>query len=168
MMTMTEHGYTVRTDLRSGDLGRLIAMHGLLYREEYGFDYRFEAYVAYTLGEFAQQIDPTRDRLWLAESDDELVGSLGVIGRDNRVAQVRWVLVHPGARGRGLGRTLLNTALDFCRAAGYRSVYLWTVHPLIGAARLYQSAGFRLSEEKPEAAMWSQRLREQRYDLQLS
>ena len=158
---------TIRSSLRPGDLGRVAELHGVLYGAEYGFDVSFEGYVAESLGEFGKAIRPARDRLWLAEIDGRLVGSIGIVGRDDGAAQLRWVMVHPDARGRGLGRRLLNLALDFCRAAGYRSVYLWTVSPLTAAAGLYVSAGFRLTEEHPPELLWGARQSEQRYDLGL-
>src|SRR5690606_34333574 len=71
----------IRHDLRPGDLGRVVLQHGELYAREYGFDHRFEAYVAETLAEFALGFRPDRDRLWLAELDGELVGSVGILGR---------------------------------------------------------------------------------------
>lgn len=158
---------TLRHEIRPGDLGRVTTLHGALYADEYGFDVTFEAYVALTLGEFARAVRPGQDRLWIAERGDEVVGSIGIIGREGNAAQLRWFLVHPSARGRGLGWRLLEESLAFCRAARYESVYLWTVHTLEAAARLYTAAGFRLTEEKDLAPLWGQMLAEQRYDLRL-
>lgn len=158
---------TIRHDPRPGDLGRLTALHGVLYAAEYGFDHTFEAYVAETLGEFGRTARPGRDRLWLAERDGRLVGAVGIVAREGDAAQLRWFLVHPNARGHGLGRRLLAEALAFCRQAGYRSVYLWTVSPLAGAARLYTATGFRKTEEKKAQALWGVTLAEQRYDRTL-
>ena len=158
---------TVRHDPRPGDLGRLIALHGVLYADEYGFDLTFEAYVADTVAEYGLAARWERDRLWLAEAEGRLLGAIAIVGRDEGAAQLRWFLVHPDGRGRGLGRRLLDEALAFCRDAGYSSVFLWTVSPLIGAARLYTAAGFRKTEEKPPARLWGTTLAEQRYDLTL-
>lgn len=158
---------TIRHDIQPGDIGRITEQHGLLYASEYGFDHRFEAYVAEGLGEFGRIACPDRDRLWLAERDGRLVGSVAILGREDAEAQLRWYLVAPEARGHGLGRRLLDTCIQFCREAGYRSIYLWTVSPLHDAARLYTAAGFRCTEESAPAAPWGVTLREQRYDLEL-
>jgi len=131
MMTRGEDRVSIRHALRPGDLGRVTELHGLLYAAEYGFDHRFEAYVAETVGQFGRTAREGRDRLWLAELDGRLVGSAGIVGRDGGAAQLRWVLVHPDGRGHGLGRRLLDQALGFCRVADYRSVFLWTVTPLV-------------------------------------
>jgi GNAT superfamily N-acetyltransferase len=164
---------TVRHDLRPGDMGRVIALHGVLYAEEYGFNHGFEAYVAETVAEFGRLARPGLDRLWLAERarsegrGGALVGSIAIVGREDGAAQLRWFLVHPAARGAGLGRHLVQEALAFCRAAGYRSVFLWTVTGLDAAARLYLAAGFRKTEKKPPAALFGKTLSEERYDLTL-
>ena len=160
-------GVTVRHDLRPGDMGQVIALHGVVYAEEYGFDHGFEAYVAETMAEFGKLARPDRDRLWVAERAGKLVGSVAILGREDGAAQLRWFLVHPDARGTGLGRRLIAETLGFCRAAGYRAVYLWTVSGLVAAARLYVAAGFRKTETKPSARLWGVDLAEERYDLEL-
>jgi GNAT superfamily N-acetyltransferase len=167
MPTDTGVDVTVRYELRPGDMGRVISQHGIIYAQEYGFDHGFEAYVAETVAEFGRLARPGLDRLWLAERDGQLVGSIAIVGREGGAAQLRWFLVGPEARGSGLGRRLVDDALDFCRAAGYRSVYLWTVTGLDAAARLYVAAGFRKTETKPPATLWGVSLSEERYDLTL-
>ena len=165
---MSTHDITIRHDLRPGDMGRVIAQPGELYAQEYGFDHGFEAYVAETVAEFGKLARPGLDRLWVAERAERLLGSIAIIGREDGLAQLRWFLVRPDARGAGLGRRLVAEALAFCRSAGYRSVCLWTVNGLDAAARLYLEAGFRKTEAKPAVALWGVTLSEERYDLTLS
>src|SRR5437867_7870156 len=93
---------TLRADLRPGDLGAVVSLHGLVYAREYGFDPTFEAYVAGPLAEFALRGSP-RERLWLAERDGRLVGCAAVVAAAPQTAQLRWFLVDPAARGAGLG-----------------------------------------------------------------
>ncbi len=52
--------------------------------------------------------------------------------------------MEPEARGRGLGRRLVEETLRFAKRAGYRSVTLWTNDGLAAARHIYQAAGFRL------------------------
>src|SRR5438876_9972896 len=96
---------TIRTDLRLGDLGAVVCLHGVLYAEEYGFDRTFEAYVAGPLAEFVRT-GSQRDRLWVAERQGRIVGCVAVVGSTETEAQLRWFLVHPSCRGMGLGRRL--------------------------------------------------------------
>lgn len=157
----------LRTDIRPGDIGRVVAMHGELYAREYGLDHTFEGYVAAGLGEFAKTFDAGRERLWLAEADGRLVGSVTIAERAGGTAQLHWFLVSPEARGTGLGGRLLDEAVAFCRERGFRSVFLWTISELKAAAHLYRRAGFTLTERKTHD-IWGAPHTEERYDLELS
>ena len=57
-------------------------------------------------------------------------------------AQLRWLLLEPEIRRRGIGRWLVEEATDFSRISGYKSIFLWTVDTLYIAANLYRSVGF--------------------------
>jgi GNAT superfamily N-acetyltransferase len=166
MTALRAEHIAVRHELRPGDIGRVTEQHGVLYAAEYGFDHTFEAYVAESLAEFGKAAPSARDRLWVAELDGRLVGSIGIVGREAGAAQLRWLLVAPEARGTGLGRRLVGDALAFCRETKRDSVFLWTVSVLTAAARIYVEEGFRLTEEH-ERAMWGTTVVEQRYDLAL-
>ena len=167
MCTGTVPHVTIRHDLQPGDLGRVIELHGVLYGTEYGFDHTFEAYVAETVGQFGRGFQPGLDRLWLAELDGRLVGSIAIARRERGEAQLRWFLLHPDVRGHGLGHRLIGDAVTFCREASCRSLFLWTVDPLTVAARLYTRIGFRKTETRPKAPLWGTMLSEERYDLTL-
>jgi GNAT superfamily N-acetyltransferase len=157
-------GVTLRDDLRPGDLGRLVWLHGTVYAREYGFDLTFEAYVAGPLAKFVRQ-PSARDRLWIAERGARLVGCIAAVGVSAAEAQLRWFLVDPAARGQGLGRALLEVAVQFCTTCGYASVFLWTVSALTAAARLYHELGFRKVEERP-GHLWGVDVVEERYVLE--
>lgn len=79
---------TVRTH-KPGDAGYVAHRHGVLYAAEYGFDTHFDAYVMETLLEFLKHFDPERDALLLAEHGDRIVGTIGVVGREDNHAQLR-------------------------------------------------------------------------------
>ena len=155
----------IRHDLRPGDIGYLIYLHGILYAQEHGFDYTFEPYVAGPMAEFVKS-RTDRERLWIVEKDEQIVGSVAIIRSSEKEAQLRWLLLHPNARGHGIGRTLVEGAVQFCRDYGYSSVFLLTISALTAAARLYKSVGFRLTEEKTHK-FWGTTVTAQRYDLEL-
>lgn len=156
---------TVRTNLRPGDIGAIVSLHGLLYSREHGFDPTFEAYVAGPLSEFVKRASP-RERLWIAERAGRIVGCIAIVTADAGQAQLRWYLVDPGARGAGLGRRLLDEAVAFCRGCGYGAVFLWTVSALTAASHLYRKAGFAKVEEKP-GHVWGVDVVEEKYELRL-
>jgi GNAT superfamily N-acetyltransferase len=164
----TEHapqGFSLRHDLKPGDVGYLTYLHGVLYAEEYGWDHTFEAYVAGPLAEFAKS-HGERERIWIVEHEGKVAGSIGIVEAAPEQAQLRWFLLRPELRGQGIGRLLVEQAIRFCRARGYALVYLWTTSDLKAAAHLYHSAGFRLTESLTHQ-QWGATVTEQRYDLRL-
>jgi GNAT superfamily N-acetyltransferase len=156
---------SIRSQLKAGDIGYLTYLHGVLYAQEYGWDNTFEAYVAGPLAEFAKMHNE-RERIWIVEKDGRIAGSIAIVEASAKEAQLRWMLLTPDLRGQGLGRFLVQEALEFCQAQGYTSIFLWTVSLLTPATRLYQSVGFMLTEQKTHR-IWGAELTEQRYDLTL-
>ncbi len=156
----------IRTNIRPGDIGAIVHLHGTLYAQEYGLDYTFEGYVAAGMGEFAKAFDERRDFLAVAEVDGRIIGAIAIVGLEDQTAQLRWFLLHPDARGRGLGRKLIYEALTFCRARGFRNVFLWTISELTAAAHLYKEAGFHRTEQTTHE-IWGAIRTEERYDLTL-
>lgn len=161
-----ECGVKIRWELKPGDMGAVLKLHGLLYAREHGFDCTFEGYVAQGLAEFALALDTWRDRLWIAEAGGEVIGSIAILHREGGEAQLRWFLVAPEARGRGLGRELLQGAVAFSRERGYERIFLWTLKHLAAACHLYTSAGFVRAAEKTHL-LWGREITEERYDLLL-
>jgi N-acetylglutamate synthase and related acetyltransferases len=156
---------SIRHDLRPGDVGYITYLHGILYAPEQGWDHTFDAYVAIPLAEFARS-QSSRERIWIVEDGERTVGSLAIVKFSEREAQLRWLLLVPEVRGQGIGRRLVEEALDFCRDAGYSSVFLWTVNTLPIAAKLYQSEGFRNTEELTHE-LWGRTVTEVKYELRL-
>lgn len=161
---MTIDNIRVRHDFRPGDLGYVIHLHGRLYGIEYGYGVGFEMYVAEGLREFYEQYDAEKDRLWLCEHGDRIIGSLLLMHRDNDAAQLRYFLIDPEYRGIGLGNRLMKLYLDFLHERGYKSSYLWTTNEQETAAAIYLRYGFTLTAEKDSTA-FGKPLKEQRYDL---
>jgi len=157
---------SIRTQLKPGDIGYVIYLHGALYSKEYGYGIQFESYVAKGLCEFYEKYNPQRNRVWLCEHNDRMIGFLLLMDR-GEAAQLRYFLIEPEYRGIGLGSKLLNLYMDFLRECDYKAAYLWTTHELSTASFLYKRLGFQLTEEK-ESTAFGKLLTEQRYDLILS
>ena len=140
---------SIRTDLRPGDLGRIISLHGEVYDPLGGYGLTFEAFVGRTIAEFVLD-NNARGRIWLAERGDRLVGCSAIALRDNDRGQLRWVLVDPSARGRGIGKQLVNAAMDYCREKGCKQVFLETTDGLPESQALYETLGFAVTSESVE------------------
>jgi N-acetylglutamate synthase-like GNAT family acetyltransferase len=155
--------FQMRNELKPGDMGTIIYLHGVIYEKEYGFDYTFEPYVAEFLSKFIL-FKSDREKIWIAQKDEKIVGSVAIVKFSDDQAQLRWLLVHPEVRGLGLGKTLVEKAIQFSKTKGYRSIFLWTLNILPAAAKLYQSSGFRKTQENP-GRLWGVALTEHRYEL---
>jgi DNA-binding MarR family transcriptional regulator/GNAT superfamily N-acetyltransferase len=154
----------IRAGILPGAIGRVADMHGRYYAREWGLGSVFEARVASGLAEFAQRLDRPSNQLWLALQAGEIVGSLAVDGEDlgDGKAHLRWVIVDDGLRGSGTGRRLLDAALSFCDERGFDEIHLWTFQGLDAARKLYESAGFVLTQEW-SGDQWGQVLIELRF-----
>ena len=136
-------------DLEIGDAGWLIEQHGALYARHEGFDKTFEALVAEILADFIRNHDPTCERGWIAEEDGHRLGSIFCVRLDGETAKLRLFLLVPEARGKGLGKRLLETCMGYARDKGYRRMQLWTHESHRAACALYAAAGWRCTSSKP-------------------
>ncbi len=141
--------YVLR-DPRPGDMGWVIHKHGTLYAREFGWNAEFEALVADIVTRYLREHDPQTERCWIAELDGMPVGSVFVVRHDAQNAKLRLLHVDASARGLGIGQRLVEEAMAFARAVGYKRMVLWTNAALTDARRLYERAGFELLTEQHE------------------
>jgi GNAT superfamily N-acetyltransferase len=149
-----------------GAIGKITELHATYYYDHWNLDVSFETQVGKEISEFVAQFQDDKDGLWLIASGDDLAGCIIIDSSqvDTKGARLRWFIVAPKFQGLGMGRALLDRALAFCKEAGYGKIYLWTFKGLHVARSLYESKGFRLSEEI-EAHQWGIDLVAQKYEL---
>src|SRR5918997_1121989 len=70
-----------------GDMGWVVHRHGELYAREYGWDERFEALVAGIVADFINNLDPAKERCWIAEMEGERVGCVFVVKGSDEVSR---------------------------------------------------------------------------------
>ena len=134
---------------RPGDMGWVVQQHGLLYAREFGSNISFEGMVAGIVAQFLKDFDPDSERCWIAEMAGEFVGSVFLVRKSPAVSKLRLLIIHPKARGQGLGRRLTRACIAFARRVGYRKMVLWTQSHLAPARAIYEAEGFRrVSSEK--------------------
>jgi GNAT superfamily N-acetyltransferase len=149
-----------------GALGEVVALHGRWYAQHWNFGAYFEALVARDLGGFLVDFDAARDGFWTEPDESGAVaGSISIVGPRAPAgpARLRWFIVDERMQGRGLGRKLMRSAMQFCREVGHRQVTLTTFAGLDAARALYEAHGFRLTDERVDST-WGVPLTEQRYD----
>jgi GNAT superfamily N-acetyltransferase len=157
----------IRLASRPGDLGEVTALHGRLYAGEYAMDQSFEAYCGQGICGFAlDRLERGSDagEMWVAEDGGgRILGSIAMLAEDG-MGRLRWLLLHPDLRGKGVGRRLVETSLDYARRRGFPGVFLTTIAGLGTAHDIYRRAGFELTGSEP-MAKWGIETEELRFDL---
>ncbi|WP_136659010.1 helix-turn-helix domain-containing GNAT family N-acetyltransferase [Nitratireductor sp. XY-223] len=132
-----------------GLIGQIAKMHGLAYHELEGFGAPFEAKVAAGLAEFSTRLENPKNEIWTARSGGVTLGSIAIDGESlgENTAHLRWFLVDGAGRGTGIGKRLLDMALEHCDRHEFAAVRLWTFRGLDAARSLYERSGFVLEQE---------------------
>jgi GNAT superfamily N-acetyltransferase len=90
---------------------------------------------------------------WGAFSDDELVGTIGLINIGHSSGAIRKMFVKKQFRGKqsGIAQRLLETLVAYTVERSFTDLYLGTVPVLQAAMRFYERNGFKpiLMEELP-------------------
>jgi DNA-binding MarR family transcriptional regulator/N-acetylglutamate synthase-like GNAT family acetyltransferase len=157
---------TYRYEINTGDIGYIIYLHGFIYGNESNFSNEFEKYVIKTFYQFLENYSPEKDRIWMAEYNNKIVGCIAIQHQQENEAQLRWFLLDPSFRGLGIGKKLLTDAVDFCKEKKFKNVYLLTTSMQDKALEMYKTAGFELTEST-EVNQWGKTFRDERYDLKL-
>ncbi len=106
---------------------------------------------------FAPMHNDARNEIFGAFSDDgTLVGVAGLVGNHRRKQRHRmdiWgVYVVPGARGAGVGTTLIEACVDHARAVdGVRQIHLTVASHNAAAIAIYERCGFVRYGRDPRA-----------------
>ena len=81
----------------------------------------------------------------VAIDNDQVVGGGGIVhttGLAMDTCDLVKLYLSPAARGKGIGRALMQKCLEEAKNAGYKKVYLETMPELISAIPLYEQFGF--------------------------
>ena len=100
------------------------------------------------------QVDATIERgrvLVATDADGVALAHLQLIDDDTGQPEIASLAVVERCRGRGIGRALVERALDACRADGAATVRVRTGMADIGNLRFYQRLGFRAATIERDA-----------------
>jgi GNAT superfamily N-acetyltransferase len=157
----------IRRHLGESDAQAIAELHRQVYVPEFGMNEEFVARVAAGVdAALAMGWPDSRGAVWLVDLEGELRGSLALTEEGEDLGRVRWFVLAPALRGRGLGRSLMASLLAQARGDGLRTLELETFSALTAAAGIYRGAGFRLSWERARDD-WGAAIVYQRYELEL-
>ena len=124
----------------------------VLYRSfaEYEASYTPEAFRATTLTPEEIRGRLSEGPTWVALAEDTVIGTVSALPRGEAL-YLRSMAVAPTARGKGVGRQLLECAEEFAVQNQFKSLLLSTTPFLTRAIRLYEQCGFGRSDEGPDA-----------------
>jgi len=129
------------------------------------FGVYFEAGRLADIAGFLARFDATRDGVWVVVDCGSIVGTIVIDGGstgDTACAQLRWFIVADTVRGKGMGRRMMQAAMDFAFARYERVVLArfpgWTL-----ARHLYEDFGFRRTLERP-STQWGPEVLEQHWE----
>lgn len=146
---MSSDDILIRDERRPGDDALIVDLHRRGYlAEDERFRETFCAFVGRTVAD-AKLDDPARGAVWFAERCGEALGCAAMVDRGER-GQLRFVVLAPEARGLGLGKMLVDSALRYARSRGYYQVYLETTDGLEASMAIYQKLGFVTVHDEPE------------------
>jgi len=134
----------------SSDIPIVPEKHVELYKEDHNYPPdTFGKYVNDALADLPLSGGP----LWIAEyehspasssePDPIWAGCVSIIPTDEPTGRLRFLLVAPAFRSCGLGRRLMEVALDYCLSRNFRKVTLSTAADCVSAHKLYRHFGFQ-------------------------
>lgn len=114
--------------------------------DEYGFTWEADGYHRdlYEVGRF---YPVGKAAFFVMLAQDVVIGCVGV-HLQGETCELHRMYLDSARRGRGLGRRLLETAVDFGRENGCRRMYAWSDVKLTLAHALYRRCGFTQSGER--------------------
>ena len=153
-------------NFNENDKDYIIDSHYKIYNKEYNYDLSFKEYVSNSVNQYIKKANNSLENIWILDIDGCPKGSISIKSVSEDVAQLGLFLVDPSLRGTGLGKQLVQTAVDFCKERNYKKVVLWTNRELIAARRIYENKGFRLIETRNQI-LSNKELIEEQWELSL-
>ena len=161
-----DNDITVRNNLQESDISRVVELHRSIYEKEFQYGASFVKYVDESFRAFFPRYDAEKDRAWICEDEGKLVGFLLLIHHSEESVQLRYFILNPEYRGRGVGNTLLDGFISFMKEKNYKHAFLFTTAELTAAGHLYTKYGFTRSEQF-YSDRFGKPVLEQRFDLRL-
>ena len=103
----------------------------------------FENYEKEISNNLPGRFGPLMDCLLLARYQAKTAGCVGLMDLGDSISEVRRLFVKPEYRRLGIGKALIETAIEYARRIDYKTLRLNTNKRMATAEKLYRSFGFR-------------------------
>ena len=160
----TNNDVSIRT-YEPGDPSLVCYFYYKLYEQQYRFNGSVEGYFIRGMADLFDH--PGENQLWIAQKDDQIVGCIAIIRKDEHGAQLRWFGVDMSVQGMGIGNQLLQTAMRFCEERDYTDIILWTIDILKPARHLYKKYSFTMTETKQNTEWADYEILEEKWEYHL-
>ncbi len=94
---------------------------------------------------------PKTAQYFVLEKDGCVIGGAGISvlpGTEGNTCELQKMYFSPEARGKGLGKKMMDHCLQFAKDSGYEYCYLETLPYMEKAVKLYLSSGFKMLDER--------------------
>lgn len=118
--------------------------------QEFGIRFDIRTMVDQDMAEL-RKFAPPEGRLLLGQWGTEIAGCTCLRKIGEGVGEIKRMYVRPGYRGKGIGRSMLEAAIQEARHIGYSKIRLDSTRFMKEAHALYRSFGFQDVEPYPES-----------------
>ena len=113
---------------------------------EFGANHPGTVYYDPTTDHLYELFRTPRSRYFVAEEDGKILGGGGIFpspGLPEGTCELVKMYLVPGARGKGIGKTIILNCLEAAALEGFQQVYIETMPELEQAIQLYERFGFQ-------------------------
>ena len=130
----------------SGEVSLVSHFYYKIFETQFDFLPSTEQYFLHACEELFD--NPEKNKMWIIENGGKIKGSICVIDRGEHDAQLRLFGMDASLQGKGAGKALMQTAMDYCKKMQYTHVSLWTIDICKAARHLYAKFDFKLTDTK--------------------
>lgn len=115
--------------------------------EEHDLDKPGTAYYDESLKRMSEYYSVPRSIYFVGMVDEKIVGGAGIFptkGLAEDICELVKMYILPEARGKGVGKKLVNKCMEFAKELGYKKIYLETMPEFKSAVSMYEKSGFSL------------------------
>ncbi|AFD07183.1 GNAT family N-acetyltransferase [Solitalea canadensis] len=84
--------------------------------------------------------------IYLAINENVITGVYALLPLNNHVAEIKNIAVHNVHQGKGIGKLLLESAIQVAKEKGFESLLIGTANSSVTQLYLYQKCGFEIVE----------------------